>query len=100
MTYKETLFFVSKCLTLGVCPERKSEIVDQIRGGKVVWEHVVAVSSGQFVLPALFVRFQQADILNELPPDLVEHMDYLTQCNRERNTQILNQINDINQIMN
>ena len=99
MTYKEALQFVSKCLTLGICPERKPEIVDHIRAGKVTWEQIVAVSSGQFVLPALFVRFQNVDILNELPPDLVEYMEYLTQINRERNIQLLNQLNDINQLM-
>jgi hypothetical protein len=84
---------------LGVCPERKAEIVELIRDGKVTWEQMVAVSSGQFVLPALFVRFQKADILNELPPDLVEYMVYLTQSNRERNKQLFNQLNDINQLM-
>lgn len=100
MTYKEAMLFVGKCLTLGIHPERKHEIQQEIRSGKIIWERIVQLSSGQFVLPALYVRLEKASLLNELPADLVEYMEYLTNCNRERNLQILSQINDITSLLN
>lgn len=100
MTYKEAMLFVGKCLTLGIHPERKVEIQQEIRSGKIIWEQIVQLSSGQFVLPALYVRLKKASLLNELPTDLVEYMKYLTNCNRERNAQILSQINDIISLLN
>ena len=100
MTYKEAMLFVGKCLTLGLHPERMPEIQKEIRSGKIVWEQIIQLSSGQFVLPALFIRLQKALLLQELPSDLVEYMEYLTGCNRERNVQILSQIKDITTLLN
>lgn len=100
MTYKEALLFVGKCLTLGIHPERATEVQKEIRSGKIVWEQIVQLSSGQFVLPALYVRLEKASLLNELPSDLVEYMEYLTGCNRDRNLQILNQVKDITTLLN
>ena len=100
MTYKEALLFVSKCLTLRIHPEKATEIRQEIREGKIVWEQIVQVSSGQFVLPALFIRLKKASLLEELLPDLVEYMEYLTDCNRERNNQIIHQIEDIATLLN
>lgn len=100
MTYKEALLFVGKCLTLGIHPERATEIQEEIREGKVVWEQIVQISSGQFVLPALYLHLERASLLKELPSDLVEYMQYLTNLNRDRNQQILNQIKDITALLN
>jgi hypothetical protein len=100
MTYKEALLFVGKCLTLGIHPERTSDVRQEIRSGKIVWEQIVQLSSGQFVLPALFIRLKKASLLEELPFDLVEYMEYLADRNRERNLQILNQIRDIVTLLN
>ncbi len=100
MTYKEALLFVGKCLTIGLYPERVPEVRQEIRTGKIVWEQIVQVSSAQFMLPALFIRLKKAALLNELPSDLVEYMEYLTDLNRERNQQILAQIRDIVALLN
>ena len=100
MTYKEALLFVGKCMTIGLHPERISEVRQEIRTGKIVWEQIVQLSSIQFVLPALFIRLEKASLLNELPSDLVEYMEYLTNLNRERNLQILDQIRDIGTLLN
>jgi len=100
MTYKEALLFVGKCLTLGIHPERANEVRNEIRTGKIVWEQIVLVSSSYFVLPALYVQLERASLLKEMPSDLVEYMEYLTDLNRERNQQILSQMNDITALLN
>lgn len=100
MTHKEALLFVGKCLTLDLYPERSVEIVEQIRGGNVVWEKVVWVSSSHFVLPAMYLQLERALILEELPLDLIDHMRNLTDQNRERNRQIMRQIDDVVHMLN
>lgn len=97
MNYPETLTFIGQCLSLAKHPERGEEIKMQIRSGKANWEKVVQVSSGQFVLPALYIRLREADLLGELPPDLAEYLEHLTDLNRERNRSIINQAEEINQ---
>lgn len=100
MNFSEALSFTGKCLTLGMLPERISEIRETIRNGSVEWEKIVKLSSGHLVLPALFIQLQRAELLNELPDDLTEYMDFLTQQNRKRNKQIINQVQDISSVLN
>jgi hypothetical protein len=97
MDYPETLLFVGQCLSLAKHPERKAQIKTYIQSGKVDWENVVKVSSGQFILPALYVRLREANLLGELPSDLTEYIEHLTNLNRQRNQRILEQAEEINQ---
>ncbi len=100
MTYSEALFFTSKCLTLGLYPERIPEIRAEIRSGSIEWEQVVWVSTGQFVFAALYLQLKRAGLLPELPEDLVEYMEEFTTKNRERNKQIIEEAFEINSLLN
>lgn len=100
MKYKECLLFVTKCLTLDQYPERVKEIRNSIQLGSVNWERVVMVSSGQFVMPAMFIQIKRNGLLPDLPSDLVEYLEKITDLNRERNHQIIRQIKDIATLLN
>lgn len=100
MTFREALFFTGKCLTLESVPERAVEVREAIIRDEVNWERIVQVSSGQLVLPALHIQLQRAGLEKELPDDLVEYMNSITQLNRERNRQIIEQSHEIARILN
>ena len=100
MTYKEALFFIGKCLTLGRYPEKTDEVRKVIRSGAVVWEQVVWVSTDQFVFSALYLQLKRAGLLPELPSDLVEYMEEFTSINRDRNYLIINQAHEISGLLN
>ncbi|NQU87487.1 MAG: nucleotidyltransferase family protein, partial [Mariniphaga sp.] len=100
MKYKECLLFVGKCLTLDVHPERIQEIREAINKNAVNWENVVRLSSGQYVLPAMYLQLKRNGLLTELPADLAEHLEEITNLNRERNLSILEQAKEITEILN
>jgi|WetSurMetagenome_2_1015567.scaffolds.fasta_scaffold34580_4 hypothetical protein len=100
MKYKQCLFFVAKCLTLDHHPERITEVRDLIKGGSVNWEKVVSLSSGQLVMPAMFIQLKRNGLLANLPSDLVDYLEDITEMNRKRNLAILDQIIDIVKILN
>ena len=100
MTYPDALFFIGKCLTMGLYPERIPEIRETIRAGKVEWEQVVWVSTGQFVFAAFYLQFKRAGLLPELPADLVEYMEEYTDLNRDRNQQIIDEAHEITSLLN
>ena len=100
MNKQETLFFVGKCLSLAVYPEKAEAVRTQIQHESIDWELVVKISSSQLVLPALFLNMKRTSLLNELPDDLVEYLEYLTQQNRDRNQQILEEIEAIAKKLN
>ena len=100
MTYKDALFFIAKCLSLRNCPEKIPEVREKIRTGVTDWEKIVQISSAHYVFPALFVQLKQALILNEMPPELVEYMEEITNLNRTRNIQIMDHAVEISQLLN
>ncbi len=100
MNYKDTLFFVGNCLTLRHYPQRIPEIRKILQSGELEWEHLVLVSSQQLVLPALYIQLRDSKLLNELPADLIVHLDHLHETNSRRNKEILAQISDIIKLLN
>jgi len=100
MTNAENIFFIGECLTLQHCSERISKIREKIRSGGVDWERFVWDSSNQLMLPALYLQFKRADLLNELPDELVAHLEIIYQQNFARNTEILQQAHRIIKLLN
>lgn len=99
MTYKETLFFVAKCLTINHENEHKTAIENELKNGSVDWEAVVKVSTGHYVFPALYCNFKKANFLQYLPEDLVDYMKHITNLNRERNVEILSEAIELNSLL-
>lgn len=95
MNYPEALHFIGKCLSLKQHPEHRTSVQESITNGNVEWERIVQVSSGALVLPALYIRLKDARLLDKLPTDLCDYMAYLTDKNRKRNRQILDQVQAI-----
>lgn len=96
MNYKETLYFVAKCLTISVEDNNRQEIELILKTTDVDWDAVVKVSTAHYVFPALYCNFKRADFLKYLPVDLIDYMKHITNLNRDRNKQIITQAQDLN----
>lgn len=96
MTYKQTLFFIGKCLTINHKKNNKVLIETKLKENNIDWESVVKVSTSHFVLPALYCNLKKAFFLSYLPEDLVSFMEHLTTLNKNRNLQIIAQAKEIN----
>ena len=99
MNYKETLFFIAKCLTISLEEKNRYEIEVFLKTTDVDWDAVIKVSTSHYVFPALYCNFKRADFLKYLPADLVDYMKYITGLNRDRNTQIIQQAKDLNSLL-
>ena len=99
MNYKETLFFVAKCLTINHEEHNKRIVEEMLQSNTVDWDEVVKLSTAHFVFPALYCNLKRASFLSYLPEDLVEYMKYITDLNRERNEQILAQAEELNTLL-
>jgi len=96
LNYKETLFFIAKCLTISLEEKNRDEIEIILKTTDVDWEAVVKLSTTHYVFPALYCNFKRADFVKYLPADLVEFMIHITNLNRDRNTQIIQQAEELN----
>ena len=99
MNYKETLFFVGKCLTITHEEQNRNIVEQEIKSGFVDWDNVVKLSTNHYVFPAMYCNLKRANFLQYLPKDLVEYMAHITDLNRERNQQIIEQAKEINELL-
>ena len=99
MTYKETLFFIGKCLTISNEEHNKIQVEVELKLAKIDWEKVVKVATSHYVFPALYCNLKRVNFLHYLPTDLVEYMKHITDLNRERNIQIIEQAKEINELL-
>ena len=99
MNYNQTLFFIAKCLTISLEEKNRDEIGVILKTTDVDWEAVVKVSTNHYVFPAIYCNFRRANFLKYLPADLVDYMKHITNLNRDRNTQILQQANKLNSLL-
>ena len=89
MNYKETLFFIAKCLTISLEDKNRDEIELILETTYIDWDAVVKVSTAHYVFPALYCNLKRVDFLKYLPQELVSYMKHITNLNRERNEQII-----------
>ncbi len=99
MNYKETLFFIGKCLTIAHENHNKILVEDALKSNNIDWDAVVKVSTSHYVFPALYCNLKRANFLHYLPKDLVAYMKHITDLNRERNQQIIEQAKEINALL-
>ena len=86
-------------MTISLEAKNRQEIKIILKTTDVDWEAVVKLSTSHYVFPALYCNFKKADFLKYLPADLVEYMKHLTNLNRDRNTQILQQAQELNSLL-
>ena len=84
MKYKEALLLIG----------------ERLSSGEVDWEMFVWVSSNQMIVPTIYLQYKWADLLKELPDDLVEHLEDIYQQNYNRNKAILEQTHRLIKLLN
>jgi hypothetical protein len=99
LNYKETLFFIAKCLTISLEEKNRDEIEFMLKTTDVDWDNIVKVSTSHCVFPAIYCNFKRADFLKYLPVELVDYMKHITGLNRDRNTQIIQQAQELNSLL-
>ena len=99
MKYKETFYFISKCLTISFEEKNRQEIEKLLQLKTISWETVVEVSTTHYIFPALYCNFKRVGFLHYLPQELVNFMEHITNLNRERNEQIITQAKDLNTLL-
>jgi len=64
------------------------------------WDDIVKIGSRHLVLPAIYCRLKEKQLLNYLPEDLVQYLEKIATINRNRNLGILNEIQEISELFN
>ncbi|GLB50346.1 nucleotidyltransferase family protein [Neptunitalea lumnitzerae] len=99
VTIKNNILFIGKCLTLKKETTHRAYIEQKIKSKEIDWELIVQISTAYYVFPALYVNFKAVNFLKLLPEDLVAFMEHIYGLNKERNEQILAEVESLNTLL-
>ena len=77
-----------------------STIQDAILRHSINWDTIVRQGSQHLVLPAIYCRLQQKDLLAHIPKDLKDYLEEITAINRNRNISLLDEVHEISKLFN
>lgn len=99
MTLAEITLFIAKSLSISLNCKNLEEIEESLKSQKINWDLFVKISTSQLVLLTLYCNYKRNNLLQFLPDDLVAYMLEITSLNRDRNQQIIEQINELNSLL-
>jgi len=99
MNYKTTFYFVAECLSVNLENKNRRLIENKLKSNKIDWNAVVKLSTSHYVFCALYCNLKRANFLRYLPEDLVVYMQNITDLNRNRNLQIIQQAKKLNTLL-
>ena len=86
-------------MTISLEEGNRQEIEKQLQSKTIDWDAVVKVSTGHYVFPAMYCNLKRVGFLHYLPQELVNFMEHITNLNRERNQQIIQQAKELNSVL-
>lgn len=72
----------------------------KIEADQFDWEKIVSVASSHLVIPLLYCKLKEKDLLDRLPEDLKSYLEEITNQNRDRNKTIIKEVKDISLLLN
>jgi len=64
------------------------------------WEKIVPVASSHLIIPLIYCKLKEKEVLHLLPEDLKSYLEEITRQNRERNNTILDEVQEISILFN
>jgi len=81
-------------------PAFRQNIIEKIETDSIDWQKFVTLCSNHLILPTIYQKFQSHDIIQYLPEELSEFLKEIYDLNFARNTQILEQLHEITDVLN
>lgn len=95
MTTKELFYLAGKSLALNEHPGFAREIVERLNASESDCQRFVQLCSEHLIIPAIYIQFHDHGILPQLEPELVDELAQIYHLNKQRNIQILCQIDEV-----
>lgn len=94
------LYFIGHCLSLDEHPSFRETIIAQFSDPNYNWNNFIWICSNHLILPVIYLKFKEHDLLGYLPELLAKHLEYIYTLNRNRNEQIIQQMKEITATLN
>jgi len=95
-----TVYFIGSILSLDEHPTFRETIIEQFSDPYYDWNNFIWTCSNHLVLPAIYLKFRDHNLLFCIPDVLANHLKEIYELNRIRNEQILLQVKEITATLN
>ena len=86
-------------MSLAVIPGKKEWVDRKLHSTRIQWLKFVSTGSNHLVLPAVYLRLKEADLLPSIPEIVSEHLEKIYLLNQERNNSIIKQAEEMTGIL-
>ena len=80
--------------------QNQDSLSNQLRHTAINWDTFVVIGSQHLMLPALYCRLKEKDLLPLIPEDLNNYLEEIAEINRGRNEKLLTETHEISEILN
>ena len=94
------IYFIGQCLSLDEHPSFRDEIIVQFTDENYDWQSFIWTCSNHLVLPVIYLKFRDHDLLEYLPDVLANHLKEVYELNHARNKQIIGQMKELTATLN
>ncbi len=105
MNLKEVYYFTAKVLGLAIVSDNNKkkykdsiDITEVIKRGNVNWQGVIEFASNHVMLPSIYLKLKDHELIEFLPEGLADHLRYILGLSLERNMKIINNMGEVNTI--
>lgn len=95
MSSYQSYYLASQILSLALMPEKKKIVEEKLGNFRPSLINLISTGSNHLILPALFLRLRDMDLLPLLPEIITEHLEKLFLMNEERNKAIIEESKEL-----
>lgn len=70
-------------------------LIHKLESDAFDWEKIVPVASSQLIIPLIYCKLKEKELLKQIPEDLNSYLEEITKQNRERNKTIITEVHKI-----
>ena len=76
----------------------KESLIHKLESDAFDWEKIVPVASSQLIIPLIYCKLKEKNVLMHIPEDLNSYLEEITKQNRERNKTIIKEVHEISDL--
>lgn len=80
--------------------DNQDALLKHIKHSEIDWDSAVVIGSKHLMIPALYCRLKEKELLSHLPDDLNLYLEEIANINRRRNEILLQEAHEISHILN
>lgn len=95
----QTYYLIGNLLSTDSSSNRRESIIKSFESPNLSWTLFISMGSNHLVLQTIYCKLLEHALIEYIPLEVLDHLKYIYDLNCKRNTEILEQVSDINSLL-